>query len=88
LAKDLEEGKSSTKMEIDSGDWEYDKKHGEGKSDFANKDRYTGGYHRGLLHGKGVYISSKGSFYEGEFENNERNGFGKLVSLDRRVTRG
>jgi hypothetical protein len=44
---------------------------------------YQGQWHRGCMHGQGVYVFGRGRYYRGEWRNNDRHGFGISVTPDR-----
>ena len=46
--------------------------------DFANGDRYEGGFEEGLFSGTGTYYYADGSVYRGEFLKGERSGQGSF----------
>ena len=58
------------------GDWENDKKYGEGKETYPNQDSYQGQFLNGKPHGFGVFTSQEETF-QGEWLNGLRHGHGK-----------
>ena len=61
------------------GNWCQNKKHGEGKLIFANKDIYTGKFNHDSISGYGSMSYSDGKIYVGEWKQNKRNGDGVLT---------
>ncbi|MCP4104116.1 MAG: tetratricopeptide repeat protein [Desulfobacteraceae bacterium] len=56
--------------------WKSPKAYGYGKS--VGKNTYEGNFVQGYMHGKGIYTWSDGTFYNGEFENDEAKDVGIL----------
>ena len=46
---------------------------------WPNGDKYEGQMFQKQMHGRGIFTSSQGYVYTGEFKNGKPNGFGKLV---------
>lgn len=45
---------------------------------FGNGNKYVGEFREGKYHGEGKYISHDGVTYEGNWENDQKNGFGVI----------
>lgn len=60
------------------GDCRRGKAHGEGIA--KGKDTYEGEFRKGEKHGQGTYTYQNGNIFKGEFEEDQRYGFGKFVS--------
>ena len=69
--------------EFYDGDWCYGLRHGKGKMQWAHGNEYEGDWLDDTMHGNGVLILKhrEGFMYEGEFKNNQYNGFGKYTFL-------
>eukprot|EP01088_Endostelium_zonatum_P020008 TRINITY_DN7175_c0_g1_i2.p1 TRINITY_DN7175_c0_g1~~TRINITY_DN7175_c0_g1_i2.p1 ORF type:complete len:1115 (+),score=312.51 TRINITY_DN7175_c0_g1_i2:162-3347(+) len=66
------------------GEWANDMREGSGKEVWKHGDVYTGEYKNNTKHGKGVFVysgssdrSNKKGRYEGDFESDEREGYGE-----------
>jgi hypothetical protein len=58
-----------------SGEYENDKRHGQGIFKYTNGDSYQGVFKHGDMH-RGTFTWSNGDTYEGEFKDNAPNGEG------------
>ncbi|XP_010167541.2 radial spoke head 1 homolog, partial [Antrostomus carolinensis] len=70
-------------------DQEYDgernaegERHGRGKAQLPNGDRYDGEYERGLRSGQGTYRFKNGAYYTGEYLQNKKHGKGVFFYPD------
>lgn len=52
--------------------------HGKGKYTYTNEDEYDGDFEYGIRKGKGTYKKKNGFLFEGLWDNNIPNGFGKI----------
>ena len=56
--------------------------HGKGKYTYGNGDEYEGDFEYGIRKGKGIYRKKGGFIFEGTWDNNVPNGFGKIIYND------
>jgi len=56
--------------------------HGKGKYTYTNGDEYDGDFEYGIRKGKGTYKKKDGFLFEGLWDNNIPNGFGKIAYND------
>ena len=56
--------------------------HGKGKYTYTNWDEYDGDFEYGIRKGKGTYKKKDGFLFEGLWDNNIPNGFGKIAYND------
>ena len=70
------------------GEWENDKKHGQGTEKWANGNSYRGAWEDGVRHGQGEMAWIDGAVYVGEWKNDERHGEGTMTSHSGRVFAG
>ncbi|HSX13250.1 MAG TPA: hypothetical protein VLE96_02380, partial [Chlamydiales bacterium] len=59
------------------GNWENDKKHGQGTHHYANGDRYEGNWENDKKHGEGTLHYANGDRYVGNWKNDKKHGQGK-----------
>lgn len=64
------------------GDWDTDRRHGEGMINFADGSCYIGEWFYEARQGMGVFISRLRDVYKGEFRDNKFHGHGELVYSD------
>ena len=55
--------------------------------DWDDGSKYTGQYHNGQKHGKGMFVWPEGSTFEGEFKHNSVDGVGTFTWKDGRKSR-
>lgn len=65
-----------------TGEWQDDKKHGQGTYKWTNGMSYEGGWENNLRNGQGKFVWPNKQVFEGEWQNDKRNGPGKLVNPD------
>ncbi|CAF3465837.1 unnamed protein product [Rotaria sp. Silwood1] len=63
----------------DEGELREGKKHGKGKMDYADGNKYIGDWANDVRTGQGVFIWSDGSHYEGQSKDNNMHGKGTFV---------
>eukprot|EP01034_Spumella_vulgaris_P028895 gene28895-35845_t len=56
------------------GEWQNDKRHGQGYIRYGNRESYNGEWLNDHKHGRGDYSYTNGNFYSGEFEADVRTG--------------
>jgi len=64
------------------GEWDNDKRHGQGTYYYISGNRYVGGWDNDNQHGQGTYTWASGSRYVGEFLNGEQTGRGTYTNPD------
>jgi hypothetical protein len=74
--------------EIYSGDFQFDRKSGQGKQAFADGSVYDGSWVDGRRHGKGVWVHPNGTKYDGLWKDDMRQGQGVLSEPDGCVYEG
>lgn len=62
--------------DIYAGEWQYNRRHGEGMYIFASGSSYIGEFQNGEYHGKGIYTFHDGENYAGEWTDGKNNGQG------------
>jgi hypothetical protein len=67
-----------------SGDCKNGLAHGKGVA--QGIDRYEGQFLKGMPNGKGIYKWANGTYFEGQWKNGLKEGFGKMVYKDSSVT--
>tara|TARA_B100001142_G_scaffold296659_1_gene318503 strand:- start:113 stop:544 length:432 start_codon:yes stop_codon:yes gene_type:complete len=70
------------------GEWQDDKRHGQGTYTFANGDKYVGEHLDGLQDGQGTYTFADGTQYVGEWQDNKRHGQGTYTFANGTIERG
>lgn len=63
------------------GDFEFGKKHGQGKYDWSDGDYYDGEWRNDSAEGHGTSMIGD-DFYDGQFKNGKKHGEGELTSGD------
>jgi hypothetical protein len=63
------------------GAWRSSRRHGQGRFDFANGDRYLGEWKCGEMEGRGLYTFRRGDVYDGAFRNGVFHGQGTYTWL-------
>ena len=58
------------------GEFQDDKRHGQGTATFPSGDKHVGEFKDGMRHGQGTYTFASGDKYVGEWKNNMRHGQG------------
>ena len=58
------------------GEWQDDKRHGQGTYTFASGDKYVGKWKDDKKHGQGTFTFANGDKYVGEFKDDMRHGQG------------
>lgn len=77
------------KRPVYKGHWSVDrKKNGYGIMVNADGSKYEGLFRKGMLEGKGRYITVNGDFFEGNYVNGASHGFGVFVHPDGSVYKG
>lgn len=82
------------KNEVYKGFWEKDKQNGFGEHIWLEKsskskslrNRYQGMFFEGMRHGYGIFFYSDGTRYEGEWNNNLKQGFALFTDTNGEVT--
>ncbi|CDW89401.1 serine threonine-protein kinase ctr1-like [Stylonychia lemnae] len=64
------------------GEWLKNRRHGNGRCFYYNKDLYVGQWLEGQRHGRGTHFTGDGERYEGEWRNDMRDGEGILWSTN------
>lgn len=64
------------------GNFEKNLFHGKGKYTYINGDEYEGDFEYGIRKGKGIYKKKDGFIFEGLWDNNVPNGYGKITYND------
>lgn len=67
---------------IYQGEWLGGLPHGKGNFYFANGFEYSGSFQYGLISGKGLMKYSKKKSYDGDWRDNEFQGYGKIISYN------
>ena len=60
------------------GEWEKDKRHGQGTNTWASGGKYVGKWVDHKMHGHGTYEYASGDKYEGEWEDDKKHGHGTI----------
>jgi len=68
------------------GQWSNGQKHGVGRISYDAKKTtfYLGEWARGARHGKGRFQYSSGNFYDGDWKDDQKCGYGTMEWLDRK----
>lgn len=74
--------------EIYSGDFQFDRKSGQGKQQYNDNSVYEGSWVDGRRHGKGVWVHPNGTRYDGLWKDDLRQGQGVLTESDGSVYEG
>lgn len=64
------------------GEYDMDKKHGQGKMTYADGSYYEGTWHKDVMHGHGKFVTSDNEIYEGAFVNGLKHGRGHTTFAD------
>ena len=70
------------------GDFEDNKKHGEGTYTWVNEDKYVGEWKDNKQHGQGTKTWANGDKYVGEFKKDMQNGLGVYTQSDGTIEDG
>ena len=71
-----------------TGEWQDDKKHGQGTYFYADGAKYVGEFKDDQFHGQGTYTWTSGAKYVGEYKDDKRHGQGTYTYANGTVERG